>query len=73
MIKNDPGFILVGFSASSNWNEFLLQLRSSFCFKNIPFVSVTSACSAVLEFLCLFCAAPVSALSWQWPWVGCFG
>lgn len=66
-------FFWFGFSASSNLTEFLLQLRSSCYLKKISFVSATSACNAVMEFLWLFCAAPVSALCWQWLWVGCFG
>lgn len=59
LIKNNPGFFLVGFSAGSNLNVFLLQLRSSCYLKNISFVSITSACNAVMDFYVF----SVSALS----------
>lgn len=64
--SSDPGFILVGFSASSNLNEFLLQPRSSFCLKKISFVPVTSACNAVMEFLCCSCVCPELTVAVGW-------
>lgn len=46
-----------------------MQLRSCCYLENISFVSVVSAYNAVMEFLCLFCAASVSALSQRRLWV----
>lgn len=71
LTKNDPFyFFWLGSVLAQTW-------MFSFCSWDevviFIFVSVTIACHAVMEFLCLFCAAALSALSWQGPWVGCFG
>lgn len=72
LIKNDPAFFFwLGSVLTQTWMFSFCSWDQVVTFRRF-LVSVISACSAVMEFLCLVCAAPVSALSWQ-LWVGCFG